>query len=126
MFKLARISSRAFQRIFTCKIWRRYSRERTSQSSVNYPALGFNFHRAAPAGGRDPVHLLPRRGGEDQAVHRPLGHARAPLRPRAPGAGPGAGPRGLGRELALRARRRAGAHVRDYVFSNSELERIFF
>ena len=41
-------SWKPFQRIFPCKIWRRYSRERASQSSVDYPALGFNFHRAAP------------------------------------------------------------------------------
>ena len=29
-------------------VYRRRRRERASQSSVNYPALGFNFHRAAP------------------------------------------------------------------------------
>ena len=52
------ISSRAFQRIFCCKIWLRYRRERAAQSLFdfntlyNYPAQRFHFHigTTPPAG----------------------------------------------------------------------------
>ena len=41
------ISARAFQRIFTCKIWLRYSRERAHLISLHLiRPWSFNFHRA--------------------------------------------------------------------------------
>ena len=46
---IVQISARAFQRVFTCKIWLRYSRERAYLISL-FLVLpwSFNFHRGLP------------------------------------------------------------------------------
>ena len=51
---IVQISARAFQRVFTCKIWLRYSRERAYLILINFSSLQrFNFDRAlASRGGR--------------------------------------------------------------------------
>ena len=44
---IVQISARAFQRVFTCKIWLRYSRERAYLILINFSFLQlFNFDRA--------------------------------------------------------------------------------
>ena len=44
---IVQISARAFQRVFTCKIWLRYSRERAYLISlILIRPWSFNFHRA--------------------------------------------------------------------------------
>ena len=92
MGKSCRSRSRAFKRVFTCTIWRRYCRERASQSLPTISRkLETTFKKVRQNIGFQPVHEGPRGWACRRNVHvgNDLLHRRspaeAPKRPVLPG-----------------------------------------